>query len=71
MSEPLEASLSSWPVLNAKLREATEKECYRLMLLEAQHKRRLQFLLRIYGRYNKLRGERERRGLLTEGRLVG
>jgi len=66
----LESNLSSWPALNAKLRVATEKECYRLMIAEARHKRRLQFLLRIYGRYNKLRGLRERQGLLTEGRLT-
>ena len=70
MAESLSVSLLSWPALNTKLREATEQQCYRLLQLEAQGRRRPQFMLRIYGRYNRLRGERERRGLLTEGRLT-
>ena len=55
--------LSSWLVLNAELRVADEERCRKLLLHEKETKRRLNYMLRIYGRYNRLRSDRERREL--------
>ena len=57
--------MRSWTELNDKLREATEKDCADMLTKEKKTKSpRLQFLLRIYGRFNKLRTRRERRELI-------
>jgi hypothetical protein len=58
--------IGSWDLLNAELmRIEDEAEC--LPLLEAEKRRpeggRGLFLMRIYSRYNKLRGRREREEL--------
>jgi hypothetical protein len=57
--------LSSWVYLNNTLRKATEDEAKSLLDAEKSGRKRATVLLRIYGRYNQLRGERERRELLT------
>lgn len=56
-------ALSTWKSLNEELQkdEMTEEECLRLLNIERKGQRRLQFMLRLFGRYNKLRAERERR----------
>jgi hypothetical protein len=56
-------ALLNWGNLQAALREMTEAQCWALLDEEKSGKRRIQFLLRIYGRANTLRCERERRGL--------
>lgn len=57
-------ALSSWPELNARLAKLPEEELKRLLGRELRGKRRVHFLLRLHGRYNKLRAERERRELI-------
>lgn len=59
------ADTYTWDELNAKLRTVDEKECERLLRAERAGKARTQYLLRIYGRFNVLRTERERREMLT------
>ena len=58
-------ALNTWKSLNEALQsdETGEEECLRLLQVERKNQRRLQFMLRLYGRYNKLRTERERREL--------
>lgn len=52
---------SSWLALQTKLMNATEKECEELLAQEMRLTPvRVQYRLRIYGRMNKLRTERER-----------
>lgn len=55
----------SWPQLNAWLMQADEQDCLRLMKEERAGEFRIQVLNRIFCRYNKLRGQRERREFLT------
>lgn len=65
----LEALLTNWNTLaNAgnKLNELSEEACWQLLALEKAGKNRLQFLLRIYGRANKLRTQRERQELVNK-----
>lgn len=62
----MEDMTDSWLHLNAKLKDANESSCLELLQLEKTYKKRPHFLLRIYGRFNKLRSERERRELLGE-----
>ena len=56
-------ALRNWGALNEALRKATEQQCQQLLAAERKGKRRLQFLLRIYGRYNRLRTIRERKAI--------
>lgn len=63
MTDPL----LSWALLNQKLVTATEKECKELLQREKKGERRISFLLRIYGRWNKLRTTRERNEIMKEG----
>lgn len=60
--------LATWETLNTWVMELTEETCKELLELEKQNGRRPQFLLRIYGRYNKLRCERERGELLQRSK---
>lgn len=60
------ALLENWAGLNAQLGELTEEECWHLLALEKTGLKRLQFLLRIYGRANKLRTQRERQELVNK-----
>jgi len=56
--------LESWAVLNESLMQLDESACHDLLKLEKAGANRPLFLFRIYGRYNKLRGARERDELL-------
>lgn len=49
----------TWKELNARLPEATEEECFKLLDKEVNGKRRYVFIMRLYGRFSKLRRERE------------
>lgn len=56
--------LSSWVAMNEALKTISEEECWALLEEEKKGQQRVQFMLRIHGRANKLRAERERRELL-------
>jgi len=56
-----EEALSSWRSLRLALRGATEDEAAELLRIEKENSNRPTFVARIYGRYNTLRNERERR----------
>jgi len=57
-------ALESWATLNEFLRGAPEDIAQALLNLERGGKRRVQYLLRIHARYNKMRAQRERAELL-------
>jgi uncharacterized protein YbgA (DUF1722 family) len=57
--------LANWTALNDALRTIDEKRCRQLLEREKNNKRRVAFLMRIYGKFNQLRCDRERRELLT------
>lgn len=61
-----ERLLANWADLNAKLSELDEQQCWALLALEKGGKDRIQFKLRIYGRANKLRTQRERQELVNK-----
>lgn len=61
----LEAALANWTTTNEFLRDATEDQAAAALTAERKGKRRLQYLLRIHARYNKVRAERERAELLS------
>jgi len=46
--------------LNKALRDLSEDQCSALLKEEKKKRRRFSYLMRIYGRYNTLRCERER-----------
>lgn len=52
-----------WKTLNNRLRVADEKECASLLAAELAGPRRRSCLLRIHGRLDRLRRERERKEL--------
>lgn len=54
----------TWLELQDKLAKAKEKDCLTLLEAEKTGKQRVQYLLRIYGRFNVLRTKRERTELL-------
>ena len=58
--------LANWADLNANLGGCDESQCWALLAAEKQGKARIQFLLRIYGRANKLRTQRERQELINK-----
>lgn len=58
--------LRTWLGLNAVLRTLSEAEVVRLLEAERNGKNRLTFKLRLHSRLNRLRRERERRGLARE-----
>jgi hypothetical protein len=60
----LQEALSTWTALNDFLRTATEDEAFEMLRLERGGKRRIQYLLRIYSRYNHTRATREREEIL-------
>ena len=64
MSKPDNTPLSSWVAMNEALKTLSEEECWKLLKKEQAGRKRAQFVLRIHGRANKLRAERERRELL-------
>lgn len=63
-----EDALANWNSLNEKLQstKTTEEDCWKLLKSERAGPRRLQFMLRIYGRANKLRTERERKEIAAD-----
>lgn len=61
------AALDSWANCNNFLRKAGEVKAAELLKREQGSKNRLQYLLRIHGRFNKMRGQRERSELLRSG----
>jgi len=62
-------ALQNWPSLNDALRSATKTEALELLVFEQAGQRRVQYLLRIYGRYNLLRAKEERAELLKSSGL--
>lgn len=56
-----EKALANWRALTDALAEATEEQCKLLLDYERDNANRPTFIQRIYGRYNVLRDERERR----------
>lgn len=52
--------LESWVVLNENIGELSEDDCLKLLKKEQEGRRRVQFILRLYGRFNRLRVIRER-----------
>jgi hypothetical protein len=54
-----------WPAFNAWLQRATESDLVELLTAEQRNQCRLRILLRIHGRFNKLRAARERKELAT------
>lgn len=61
-------ALRSWTSLNSVLHALSEEECWALLRAERGAARRPQVLLRVYGRANRLRTQRERRDLLEEAK---
>jgi hypothetical protein len=59
----VQQALTNWRSLTDALAEATEEQCKQLLDAERDGAARLTFIQRIYGRYNTLRDERERREL--------
>lgn len=60
----VEKALATWPACNEFLRKATELQAYAALTAERDGKRRVQFLLRLHARFNRLRAQRERAELL-------
>lgn len=56
--------LKNWEAVNIFMLSATEKEAAQLLEAEKVGAARLSVLMRIYGRFNKLRTRRERSELL-------
>ena len=57
--------LNSWQILNKTIGKLTEEECAQLLELEKAGKRRAGFLMRLHGRFNVLRTQRERESLIS------
>lgn len=57
--------LQNWATLNNHVQTLDEATLTALLKQERKGQRRTQFLIRIYGRYNKLRTIRERNELLS------
>lgn len=57
--------LETWATLNEHVQTLGEEELWDLLEKERKGEARTQFLIRIYGRYNKLRTIRERKELLA------
>lgn len=58
-----EKYLATWRILNEKISELSEDDCWDLIEYEKNNKERIQVILRLYGRAGKLRGVRERHKL--------
>lgn len=58
--------LENWKSLNDSIQELDEGTLKTLLQVERSGQRRPQFLLRLYGRYNTLRCDRERKELMME-----
>ena len=62
-------ALASWVRLQEYITKSGEKDCLALFEAERTGKRRLQFLLRIHSRYNRVRAHRERDSIKRTGRF--
>jgi len=58
--------LETWASLNAHVQTLDEAKLKSLLKQELRGEKRTQFLIRLYGRYNKLRTIRERREMLAK-----
>lgn len=58
--EQINKALETWPNLNDAVRKADEATCELLLAAEKGGKARVQFMLRIHSRINKIRADRER-----------
>lgn len=56
-------------LLNDARKNNDEKHCLELLNKEIKSQRRPQFVLRIYGRFSRIRAERERKALIEKGTL--
>ena len=61
--DQMNQALSDWRKMNEFIQAHTEEECWKLLKEEQKGGKRLDYLLRIYGRANKLRSTRERRAI--------
>jgi hypothetical protein len=61
---PNDHPLNTWRSLNRVLEKLTEIEAWEYLEMEKNGPARVQLLLRLYGRANKLRAQRERRAVL-------
>ena len=69
--EGLEDATSNWLKINEKLNTFTEEELKKMILLELQTKQRLHILHRLKRRFDRVRGDRERREIvLGSGRSL-
>lgn len=50
----------TWERLQATLKKVDEPTCKKMIYHELKHQRRLPFVFRMHGRFNKLRATRER-----------
>ncbi len=55
-----------WPSFLKAVNASTEEVCWEALALEKRNKNRFQYLQRLYGRANSLRGQRERREWLGD-----
>lgn len=60
------AALVNWESCNDYLRNATEDEARKLLEVELHGAQRMQYVLRIHARYNKMRAARERIELIAK-----
>lgn len=58
--------LATWATLNRYVQGLDEQTLQALLKKEQKGEARTQFLIRIYGRYNKLRTIRERKEILSK-----
>jgi hypothetical protein len=56
----------NWTDLNKFLQECDEQGAVDALKHEKKNKQRAQFMMRIHARFNKLRGQREKRELIGE-----
>lgn len=60
--------LENWDMLNEHVKTLDEKAVKALIEKEKKGQNRPQFLLRMYGRFNRLRTARERRELMSNSK---
>lgn len=63
-----EAALRDWASLNKFLKTASETDAAEALKAELVGKARLQFIDRLFGRFNILRGRRERLNVTRQAR---
>lgn len=66
IQQAIDAALTNWETCNDFLRNATEEDAGLMLKTEKAGKRRVQYLLRIYARFNRERARRERSELLSQ-----